>query len=753
MTKSIKDLFEVYRPKAKDEADFVDKHVTIKHKDRNGNGDDVFKGNTKYIKRKAERHGYDAPEDEKVYEETEELDEINNPTVKSAPRGYGSSSKKPVSNGGTWTSKNKDRGGNYEQPKIYASAMRKEEVEELDELSRKTLGTYGSKALRAGLSTDNEATRSKRLKGANLASAKLYPSQYEKSPLKAKVVAKEEVEDLEELSRATIGRYSMKAKSIADNEGGKDRTKSRELAGRKKWGGTMSGVKPARVMATEEVNLDEAKDPEWKRDKYGARHLKTKGYHAHADYNERFGHHNWVVNAPNGKEIASGSDENHTDMHSKVMKAINDHKQSMKEEVELDEMRDLILNSLINAAEELGEEFDIETLNSIAEEVLGELSVSTLKSYRTKARADAYDADDVDDERRFRKRAAGSNLSGKKIIKKGGSLKTEEVELEEATAHQRVLAHPAVHSVDDGGPGDYFVNLKKGYHYSGQRAFGNDSPTKALKILKQVKSGHIEEEAEDLDESVAKAANHLIKRYGDNVRKSHVRSAANDFGVGFVALSHHVRKKLGVNRLEEEQIDELTYDTMLNYRHKARKAIRDVDTDDKTLDKREKGWDIAGRRMMAKIRKEEAEQIDELSPRTLGNYVKRSQGKLLAHGMELQRGTDRVQNTKDAERKINNRFTGVTRATNKLVKKALTKEDIINRAIERYIPEDIELPSMEDRLLDKLEGYDLSESNIHILLSVFDNLNEQNQHRMLENVNTIEGVNSLLDFAISNRGE
>lgn len=60
-------------------------------------------------------------------------------------------------------------------------------------------------------------------------------------------------ERIDELSRATVGRYSMKAKSIADNEGGKDRTKGRELAGRKRWGGSMSGVKPARVPATEEV--------------------------------------------------------------------------------------------------------------------------------------------------------------------------------------------------------------------------------------------------------------------------------------------------------------------------------------------------------------------------------------------------------------------------------------------------------------------------------------------------------------------
>lgn len=72
-----------------------------------------------------------------------------------------------------------------------------EEAEELDELSRKTLGSYGSKALRAGLKGDEKSE--KRFKGANLASAKLYPRQYEKSPLKAKVPAtNEEVEELDE---------------------------------------------------------------------------------------------------------------------------------------------------------------------------------------------------------------------------------------------------------------------------------------------------------------------------------------------------------------------------------------------------------------------------------------------------------------------------------------------------------------------------------------------------------------------------
>ena len=69
---NIKDLFEVYRPKPKDEQEFVDKHVVIKHKDANGNGDDVFNAsNVKKVDRKKTRMGYDVPEDEKVYEETD----------------------------------------------------------------------------------------------------------------------------------------------------------------------------------------------------------------------------------------------------------------------------------------------------------------------------------------------------------------------------------------------------------------------------------------------------------------------------------------------------------------------------------------------------------------------------------------------------------------------------------------------------------------------------------------------------------
>ena len=72
---TLKTQFDLYRPKAKDEQDFVDKHVVNKVQDRNGNKDDVFNGNTKPVDRKKTRLGYNPNEDQDVYEETEELDE------------------------------------------------------------------------------------------------------------------------------------------------------------------------------------------------------------------------------------------------------------------------------------------------------------------------------------------------------------------------------------------------------------------------------------------------------------------------------------------------------------------------------------------------------------------------------------------------------------------------------------------------------------------------------------------------------
>lgn len=75
--KTLKEILqlEVYEPKSPDEKRFKDKHVVVKHKDANGNDDNLFNAkNIKTVDREP-RHGYNPGEDEKVYEEVEELDE------------------------------------------------------------------------------------------------------------------------------------------------------------------------------------------------------------------------------------------------------------------------------------------------------------------------------------------------------------------------------------------------------------------------------------------------------------------------------------------------------------------------------------------------------------------------------------------------------------------------------------------------------------------------------------------------------
>jgi len=90
MKKTLKKMLEVYEPKAGDEKKFKDKHIVVKTKDANGNGDDVFQGtNVKAINRSDEGHGYNPKEDEKVYEEIdqeedqEQIDELKRSTLKS----------------------------------------------------------------------------------------------------------------------------------------------------------------------------------------------------------------------------------------------------------------------------------------------------------------------------------------------------------------------------------------------------------------------------------------------------------------------------------------------------------------------------------------------------------------------------------------------------------------------------------------------------------------------------------------------
>ncbi len=80
MPKPLKDFInEIYEPRSPDEKKFVDKHVVTKFNNMYSDEeyDPVFKGTkVRPIERETTRHGYNTGNDEKVYEQTEPLEEV-----------------------------------------------------------------------------------------------------------------------------------------------------------------------------------------------------------------------------------------------------------------------------------------------------------------------------------------------------------------------------------------------------------------------------------------------------------------------------------------------------------------------------------------------------------------------------------------------------------------------------------------------------------------------------------------------------
>ena len=133
------------------------------------------------------------------------------------------------------------------------------------------------------------------------------------------------------------------------------------------------------------------------------------------------------------------------------------------------------------------EDYDVDQID--------ELSTSTLQNYRKKARAQGNAiidkmkmgggdwSKDQKDTKTLRKRSFGANASGKQLVKRGESLKTEDLELDEARGRPRknplpiadVEPEPRQHIIQQlqraklsmrGGEDVTFKNGKKG-HVSG----------------------------------------------------------------------------------------------------------------------------------------------------------------------------------------------------------------------------------------------------------------------------------------------
>ena len=629
-TKTLKDLFEVYKPKAPDEQKFVDKHVTIKHKDRNGNGDDVFNAtNIKTIERKKEGHGYDSGEDEKVYEE----------------------------------------------------------VEDLEELSSGTLRRYRMKAKSIG---DNEkGDINYRSKGRDLAARKTHGGQW--GIPKAKVMAKEEVEQLEEgtmrLSKVHIVHHHdhPAAKEFAKNYTAGMKGDHRE------GGPTEADEKAADAFHQRYTGV---------RTREGFAGSGTHIYHDHKTGAK------WKVDRhPNGKTFY-GTDHiisHHTgDIH-----------ESTEEEIYFTDLEEAIIRGVAEYYSELGEEVDLETIGQIAEELIDELSVKTLDSYRTKARKELIDADANDDNKLYNKRAKGYRAASKSVQKKYAKEEVEDLEELSTTTLQsyrkkaRAQGNAIVDKMKMGG-GDWSKDQKDTKTLRKRAAGAQASGKQLVKRGESLKT----EEVEQIDELSPATL-------GSYIKKAKTQMSRSDTVAGRLAGE---RMKGGKPSAQERK-----------HSDRANKRYFGID---KAVDK---------------LTKEEVENLDELSKKTLGSYVSkasRSAGSNIAGAVASGMANGNKDDQRTMGRNYAKRLKGIDTAAKKL-----TKEEVINRAIDKYAPEVEEVP-LDEQLVAKIDN--LSESHIHMILALFETLNEDNQKNLIKMVDAGR-VSEVLDFAIESvrevRGE
>lgn len=220
-------------------------------------------------------------------------------------------------------------------------------------------------------------------------------------------------------------------------------------------------------------------------------------------------------------------------------------------------------------------------------------------------------------------------------------------------------------------------------------AKGDDKMAEAGKAYAKAHSLVKKHAAEHLKD--VKNPNKMVKHYLDSQHGRHLHG--NEHDAGYVKKDFgHFKKKYKPHMHEEvEQIDELSKKTMTNYIDKALKDKRRTDRAHgyesnkplstsaagrndhsikqmaKSSDNRHKGIMMAAK----KLAKEEVEQIDELSKKTLGSYIKKAGGTSLnsaaAHALD------------NNKKKAIQRAKGVEKAADKLTKEETQIDEVLTK--------------------------------------------------------------------------
>ena len=223
----------------------------------------------------------------------------------------------------------------------------------------------------------------------------------------------------------------------------------------------------------------------------------------------------------------------------------------------------------------------------------------------------------------------------------------------------------------------------------------------ARKELQRRKKPGMKEEAE-LDEISKATMGRYINKAKDSIDLTAWRQGHKEAGAGNPsgALEKKLTKRhkgisMAVNKLtkeEAEQIDEISKATMGRYINRAKDQIDTVSYRQGHRDSRGAGGDPISRKherklskrhggielAISKLTKEESEQLDELSPKTMGSYVNKAAYKIgdqgITAGLKIQNNEPAGKNLK----KMGNRQKGIERAVKKLTKEEQDFIDALN---------------------------------------------------------------------------
>lgn len=778
MTKTLNDFLEVYKPKSPDEQKFVDKHVTIKHKDRNGNGDDVFNGNTKTIKRKEGRHGYDVGEDEKVYEEVEELDE--------------------------------DTAGDV----VRANHRIMQHQQHLKNIMNSDMGNPFQKIIQirdakkhlASLHADRQNAIAK------------YEEEIKKSKVKPRKKKVSEEVDLGEAVTVNKKNYSwgkmitvhqgsatsfplhpehqekIRKLSDGDKTSFKDETgatvhahRSGDTVHLKKPGSSNRVTSVAHSHFTEEVDidtvLDEALDllmsidektltpAEMKKREEVVKAIKR-------DDPKMDKSMAYAIATKTAKRVAEGtmpSADEPTDADKRTAQKIRDLLAREKKLVKRPTNEETIDEATVDPAKMSGARYapHFTTADDVSKNKDGTHTFRRGFFYRSGRTSEGFAKNVSDDLNRagIEHEVVKHGTQDYKPFRGGASVRTQnhhhvtvrikpnqKVRLEESEQLDE-LSPKTLQSYDKKADVNFYktnTELKKRYHNGfdpdllrqsnnrrqGMKLAGNKLMGRA-KVPATGVSSRVTKEDTQIDELSKKTLGSYIKKNRSSVEK--IRDKQMDVLTGNEKDDQERRRVRNLPKMYTN----FDYD-----------RVKDS-PDWKDLERKKTNRDAGRKLASAKIKPPavrvhatEDTQIDELSKNTLGSYISKATNQAFGKGYTGGSMKARGIITRDSEeenagekniRKGVKRIDGVNKAVRKL-----TKEDIINRTIEKYVPEDIKF-TPEERLLKRIDG--LSEGHIDTLLGLFEALNIDNQNKMIRTVESREGINQLLNFALENKGE